>query len=247
MLDREYQRLFVAEEHLWWFRALHLFLSKLIPSDTRTKNLKALDIGCGSGKWIGRLSENGFNAVGLDFSQTALSYSRQRPNAGLVRGDANRLPFIRSFELVVSLDVLELGNIDPAAFAENALRVLKPGGVGVFVMAAHQWLLSEHDRAVNSVRRYNLSQMRNLFQRPDIQILRASYLFFFLFPLIALRKLTNPQRRPDDHRQPESDINLIPAIINEPLYWLCWLEAQLLSRFNLPIGSSVCVMVRKNG
>ncbi|MEX2161983.1 MAG: hypothetical protein WD751_08725 [Anaerolineales bacterium] len=120
---------------------------------------------------------------------------------------------------------LELANINPSQFVANALRALKPGGVGIFVMAAHQWLLSEHDRAVNSVRRYNLPQLTELFNQPGVEIIRASYLFFLLFPLMVERKLTNRSRPAQEAIPARSDVGLMPAVINEPLYWLCWLEA----------------------
>lgn len=247
MQAQEYQRLFEAERRLWWFRAMHLFVGKLIPHHLKSQQLLALDIGCGTGQLTERLSTFEIKAVGLDYSATALGYARQRRHAGLLRADANNLPFKEVFDLIISVDVLELANIDPSQFATNALRALKPGGVGIFVMAAHQWLLSEHDRAVNSVRRYNLSQMKSLFSQPGVDIVRASYLFFLLFPLMVIRKLTNRARPARAETPTRSDVGLMPAIINEPLYWLCWLEAQVFAHFNLPLGSSALVMVRKHG
>jgi SAM-dependent methyltransferase len=162
----------------------------------------------------------------------------------LAQASANALPFTTgAFDLVTCIDVLEVATVDPAALVNNALRVLRPGGHALFVMAAHQWLLSEHDRAVNSVRRFNLGQMRSLFSAQAVTIRRAGYLFFLLFPVVALRKLLN---RPQQGRQSSSDVSVPPMFINQPLYWLCWLEAQWLRVFNLPIGSSVMILVQKN-
>jgi SAM-dependent methyltransferase len=242
MQTSEYQRLHEAEDRLWWFRALHLFLRLLLPK-TAGSSL-ALDIGCGTGGLLRRLAAWQVSPHGVDFSAAALQFARHRQAVPLAQASANALPFTTgAFDLVTCIDVLEVATVDPAALVRNALRVLRPGGYGLFVMAAHQWLLSEHDRAVNSVRRFNLGQMRSLFSAEAVTIRRASYLFFLLFPVVALRKLLN---RPQQGGQSSSDVSVPPMFINQPLYWLCWLEAQWLRVFNLPIGSSVMILVQKN-
>ncbi|MCL5428213.1 MAG: class I SAM-dependent methyltransferase [Chloroflexi bacterium] len=243
----EYERLYAAEEKLWWFRAMHTFITRILPEQSKRHNLLALDIGCGTGLLVDKLTSQGYRAMGLDSSPIALSYAARRDSKGLVRANANCLPFASAFDVVVTVDVLEVEHVNPQGLVNGALRALKPGGLGLFVMAAHQRLLSEHDRAVGSVRRYNLAQLKNLLARPGITILRATYLFFFLFPILAARKLLNPTRGGAQDSPTRSDVNLLPAVINEPLFWLCLLEARLLSVFNLPMGSSALVLLRKDG
>lgn len=245
MIAGEYERLYKAEEHLWWFRAMHLFLLRLLPREPRVpRELLALDIGCGTGGFLKKLTGAGYKTIGLEYTRVALDYARLRQDHGLLQASANELPFESAFDLVVCVDLLEVGTVEPKKLIDGAIRALKPGGYGIFVMAAHQWLLSEHDRAVNSVRRYNLGQMRELFVKPGVEILRSSYLFFFLFPLVAIRKLFNRKR--NSAESTESDVSIPPGFVNNPLYALCWLEAQLFSIFDMPLGSSVVVLVRKN-
>lgn len=243
MQKREYEALFEAEEIVWWFRAMYLFLRKILRPYLGDQNF-FLDVGCGTGGLIKELAAQGHKVIGLDYSLIGLEIARQRPNSGLLQADGNRIPFRNNFDLVVSVDVLELGGIDPQSLVDGVLRALKPGGYALFVAAAHQWLLSEHDRAVNSTRRYNLSQLRQLFSKPDVKILRSTYLFLFLFPLVALRKLLNPpQKTPIE--ESKSDVALFPGIVNGVLYAICWLEAQLLPVFNMPMGSSALILVQK--
>lgn len=244
MQSREYDRLYQAEDRHWWFRALRLFITRLLPKPEL--GLLALDVGCGTGGLMKTLLEVGYRPIGLDFSVDALRFASRRENNGLIRTNASDLPFIPIFDLVISIDLLEVETVDPTRLVAEAIRVLKPGGYGLFVMAAHQWLLSEHDRAVNSVRRFNLPRIKALFTDSGTKITKASYLFFTLFPLIALRKLFNPSR---EHKGVEasSDVSVPPVPINATLYGLCWLEAQLLSVWNMPMGSSVVVVVRKDG
>lgn len=238
---REYARLYQAEGRLWWFRALRLYIRRLLPKSK--PGLLVLDVGCGTGGLLKTLLSMGYRPIGLDFSVSALQYASRRENNGLVRANAIKQPFAQVFDLVISIDLLEVETVDPPLLVTEALRVLKPGGYGLFVMAAHQWLMSEHDRAVNSVRRFNLTQMEALFTISGTKITRASYLFFILFPLIVLRKLFRPVR---DRKEMGSDVRVPPAPINALLYGLCWLEDQLLSVWNMPIGSSVVVLVRKD-
>ncbi len=244
MQAKEYERLDRAEEKLWWFRALRLFLRRLLPAARRGQH--ALDIGCGTGGLLQQLGAANYETSGIDFSNVALGFAQRRAAGGLAQASANQLPFRdAAFDLVTCIDLLEVVSVEPERLVAEALRVLKPGGCGLFVMAAHQWLLSEHDRAVSSVRRYNLSQMRELFASSAVEVQRATYLFFFLFPLITVRKLFN---RPKDGRQPSvSDVSVPPAIVNGPLFAVCWLESQFLRLSNFPIGSSALVMVKKLG
>ncbi len=246
MQAEEYYRLYQAEERMWWFRGLRMFLGRLLPSDS-SQSLKALDIGCGTGGFLRYLSRRGFRAVGLDYSPVALQYAARRDAASLIRGSANDLPFRGTFDLVVCVNVLELENIDPQRLVDRALMALKPGGHGLFVMSAHQWLLSEHDRAVNSVRRYNLRQLKQLFDKPGIGLLRATYLFMSVFPLLALRKLLNPMQLADDSQPAQSDVSTPHPLINEPLAAISWFEAQLLSVVSFPMGSSALILVKKDG
>ena len=244
MQAEEYKLMYQAEQKMWWFRAMHLFIHRILVKQLAGKDLQVLDIGCGTGGLLHMLSAEGFHPIGSDYSAIALKYVAKH-NKQLVQADANCLPFESTFDLVISVDVLETENINPNRFVSAAIRTLKPGGYGLFVMAAHQWLLSEHDRAVNSVRRYNMKQMRELFRIQGTEILRSTYLFFSLFPLIAARKLLN--RRQKNTRVAKSDISIPPFLVNEILYAVCFLESLLLSKTDFPVGSSVLILVRKNG
>jgi SAM-dependent methyltransferase len=155
-----------------------------------------------------------------------------------------RLPFAAgAFDAAVCVDLLELDSVEPAALAAETTRVLRPNGRGLFVAAAHQWLLSEHDRAVRSVQRYELREMSKLFAQLPVKLTRSTYLFALLFPFVVVRKLLNPPRSGASH----SDVRPMWFVVNEPLALICWIEAQWLRVFNLAFGSSAAVVVEKNG
>ena len=95
---------------------------------------RILDYGCGYGRTLADLSEEGFeNFVGMDFSEVMLARARvEVPGAGLVRNDGHSLPFQNDcFDAVLLFAVLTCipdGNEQRFLLAE-ARRVLRSGGL----------------------------------------------------------------------------------------------------------------------
>ncbi|MEK6977628.1 MAG: class I SAM-dependent methyltransferase [Candidatus Hydrothermarchaeota archaeon] len=105
------------------------------PEDRPAPGGLTLDLGCGDGKGMVSILEDGTRAVGLDIALGALNLLRERLSRGgfrgdLVRGDIRHLPFPSgSFDSVVCDFVL--GHcVAPGReeAVEEVRRVLKPGG-----------------------------------------------------------------------------------------------------------------------
>ncbi|MFY8208808.1 MAG: class I SAM-dependent methyltransferase, partial [Caulobacter sp.] len=95
----------------------------------RLEGGKALDVGCGEGRFCRILRAEGFDPTGLDPTAELLEAARARdPQGAYVDGRAEELGFAdASFDLVVScLSLIDIAAAD-RAIAEMA-RVLKPGG-----------------------------------------------------------------------------------------------------------------------
>lgn len=95
----------------------------------RLKPGKALDVGCGEGRFCRILRAEGFDPVGLDPTVELLDAARAKdPQGTYVEGRGEALDFAdASFDLVVScLSLIDIERAD-RAIAEMA-RVLKPGG-----------------------------------------------------------------------------------------------------------------------
>ncbi|MCD4734243.1 class I SAM-dependent methyltransferase [bacterium] len=92
-----------------------------------------LELGCGYGGELLGLTKRGARAVGLDITAARLHQAvKNAPAAGFVRGDADRLPFANeSFYAVIGNAVLL--HLHRERTMAELRRVLKPGGVAIFL------------------------------------------------------------------------------------------------------------------
>jgi len=93
---------------------------------------RVLDLGCGTGMFLGELSKRSELVVGVDASVEMLKVAQKRAKgAALVLADADSLPFADcSFDVVVSVTLLQ-NMPDPATTMRETARVLKRGGTAV--------------------------------------------------------------------------------------------------------------------
>jgi malonyl-CoA O-methyltransferase len=105
-------------------------LKELLPP---VRGRRALDLGCGSGRWARRLIEGGAAlVVGCDAAAAMLARARRETTAHLVRADVRALPLRdAAFDLVVC--ALVLGHVaDLGAAVAEIARLLAPGGTAVW-------------------------------------------------------------------------------------------------------------------
>ena len=94
-----------------------------------------LEVGCGTGNFIRWLDEQGFRAVGLDFSWPMLEQAKHLKSPSILRGEALRLPFVSaSFDLVALISTLELLP-NPNQALNEAIRTARQGLVLVVLNA----------------------------------------------------------------------------------------------------------------
>ncbi len=232
------------EGFYWWFvgrrHILRLLRRKVL---NRPPGLPALDVGCGTGRILSDLQEEG-RAVGLDLLEEALRMARERGCRMLVCGDAHRLPFREnSFGLVTALDVLEHLDDDLGALKEMH-RVLAPGGYLLLTVPALKILWSEHDEALEHRRRYSPSELRRKVVGAGFEVSKLTYAITFLFPPILLFRLL--QRLAGRRRRRAKTAHIIfPWPINAAFTATLFLEAWLLPHISLPIGVSLICVAKK--
>lgn len=90
-----------------------------------------LDVGCGTGRWLRRYEELGFQATGIDATSGMLDRAIEcGTTAPLIAGEACYLPFAdATFDCVSDITVVQHipRPLQPQALREM-MRVLKPGG-----------------------------------------------------------------------------------------------------------------------
>lgn len=96
---------------------------------------RVLEAGCGNGKTLSALRQNGCEVTGCDIAASALRLARGTvPRAQLVQADVRRLPFCTAaFDAVVAVHIIgALREPDRQRAAAEIYRVLEPGGTLFF-------------------------------------------------------------------------------------------------------------------
>lgn len=91
---------------------------------------RCLDLACGTGINLQRLTDAGWSVTGVDISPDQLRLARERAPAGteLIQADATALPFEDAAFDAVACSLLHTDVDDFAAVCREAARVLRPGG-----------------------------------------------------------------------------------------------------------------------
>lgn len=111
----------------------------------RWKGKKVLEVGCGLGTDLLQFARGGAEVYGVDLTEKGVRLARKRLALYGLRGavlvaDGEGLPFPSAhFDLVYSWGVIH-HTPNPAAAAQEAIRVCKPAG-RVLVMVYHRWSL----------------------------------------------------------------------------------------------------------
>lgn len=101
------------------------------------KEIKILDIGCGTGRHSIELAKRGYKVVGIDLSESQLKGAREKASGlnlqiTFQKHDARNLPFLHEFDLVIMLceGAFPLMETDEMNFQilQNAANALKPKG-----------------------------------------------------------------------------------------------------------------------
>lgn len=243
MLANSFELYYYYAHSNWWFvgkwMILKALLQRVLP---QIPNPTILDIGCGTGEVLQRLTKVG-TALGVDISREALGYCYLRGCNHLVQADTNELPFAEeSFDVLVILDLFEHLPDDIAA-AQRFSKLLRPGGYMLVTAPSMPCLWSKRDVLLHHYRRYQVSEMRTMLTMAGLEVERIFYRNFVLFPVVWLKytweKVTG--------RTPRIQYDLI--VTSKVMNWLLikalWLETKVLAKFDLPAGSSVVCLARR--
>ncbi|WP_299447310.1 bifunctional 2-polyprenyl-6-hydroxyphenol methylase/3-demethylubiquinol 3-O-methyltransferase UbiG [uncultured Phycicoccus sp.] len=222
----------IAVSDYWWYVARSDLLEAALHRHVGGAGL-ALDIGSADGPSAGWFRAAAARTVSLDIDPRGLDSSG-------VCGSALALPFPDgTFDAVAAFDVIEHCAPEEAALAE-VRRVLRPGGSFLLSVPAYAWAWSDFDVANGHHRRYTRRRAVEAVTAAGFRVDRATYGFATVFPLFAAERLGRRIRR----RRADGPVDIVqvprvPPVVNTALTALCRLDRAVLTRRDLPFGSSV--------
>ncbi|WP_168583675.1 class I SAM-dependent methyltransferase [Gephyromycinifex aptenodytis] len=217
MEGSEVRKLAALEDEHWWYRERRHLLAQAVKD--MTPGL-ALDIGAAGGGNTRVLRDLGWNAIPLEYGQPGAQVAAER-GLSVIRADATRLPFAdQSLDLVVAFDVLE-HLADDEGCVQEVMRVLRPHGRFLVAVPCDPKLWSEHDVAVDHLRRYTRETLTALLERPGFELRSMTSWNVLLRPVVALRR----------KKSTGSDLEDLNPIVNFGLRTIITAERYL------PVGS----------
>jgi len=174
------------------YRACHKKFLQL--SKNFSKDMKILDLGCGTGELLAEFQKRGFEVWGVDFSKNAVEIAKKYfalENIYLMSFNKffkkNDLP---QFDIITFFDVIEYLD-DPLESIQNVKRLLKPGGRIVLSTPSTEKMLVNlniWDFPPGHLTRWNKEAISNLFQKINFEISYIEYVKQFpLSKLITTR------------------------------------------------------------
>ncbi len=242
-MDRDYeQQTFQAEDRHWWYRGRRTVLDRVIDDLGLGAPIEILDAGCGSGRNMIELARRG-TVTGVELSAASVEKARARGCGEVIEGSVLSMPFADgSFELAVSLDVIEHLEDDLGALRELR-RVVAPSGALLVTVPAYQWLWSGHDEINHHQRRYTLRSLRAVAEEAGWRQARTTYFNSLLLPAaILLRVLDRFNRKTTES---SLDLWVPPEPVNRLLELPLTLEAAMIARGGrIPAGLSLLSVFR---
>jgi SAM-dependent methyltransferase len=245
MKEHTYPIMFRVEQSHWWYAGRRKILASFLEDICRRvtdRPPRILDVGCGTGANLLMLSQYG-DAEGVDVSEDALAFCRERGLEKVKLGAAEKLPYDDgTFDLVTALDVVEHLDNDLAGLREMR-RVLRPGGHVLLFVPTFMFLWGLQDDVSNHRRRYRLPELRRVLEQAGFEIERTTYanITFFL-PILLARKL---MRVTGIKAESENNINV--SAFNGLLGGMLGAESVVLKYMNIPFGvSGLCVARVRN-
>jgi 2-polyprenyl-3-methyl-5-hydroxy-6-metoxy-1,4-benzoquinol methylase len=232
----------------YWFDHRARAVVEALHQATSTQSI--WDIGAGTGSMARRLSRQGFDVVAVEpLADGARAIARQQV-AAVFCSSLEQLSLPDGCLRVLGLfDVIE--HIEhPAGLLAEVRRVLEPEGIVAVTVPAFQGLWSDEDEVAGHKRRYRRAELDGFMTAQGFRKVDSRYLFASLVvPAAVLRAIPHRlgRRRSEEATLASAAAQLTPSpVIDRTIRRLLHLERASAEWFNLPIGTSVLGIYRRN-
>ena len=242
----EYTRMEKFEKTFWWhkgrFYLLSLILNKHLP---KKEHKQIFEIGCGTGETITFLSTYG-EVTGIDISPEAVEFFVKKGKKNVILGDINDLDMKihkGKYDAVLALDVFEHVREDQKTM-KRASEMLSDDGILLITVPAHKFLWSDHDEALQHVRRYHPRELRHKLTEANLEIMKFSYFVTTaFFPIFLIRMWRNIYWKASYH---EASYVPLPKKLNKFAINILKVEARLFQMIGLPVGTTLVAVAKKS-
>lgn len=231
-----------TETDYWWFVNKRLLVRQILATYAPHKG-RLLETGCGGGLFSSQLQTEGWDIISSDLAPAGARFAKQHGVSKALAFDAGHGWALadNTVEVFMMLDVLEHVELERFALHE-ALRVLKPGGIGIVSVPAYQFLFSAWDEYNKHFRRYTRQRLKRIAQQAGFNVLRSMYWnAISVPPAIALRL----KDRILNTKLEGTEFPPVPGWVNATLKTYGRLEAGWLRYGGLPFGLSALVVLQK--
>lgn len=206
------------------------------------KDAHLLDVGCGTGRWVRRLGERGFFAVGIDQSLAMLRLARETGTLSpLFVGEVQSLPFEdESFDCVSVITVIQ--HIPPTQQIDalkEMIRVLRPTGYLIlFELTRGRGPHVFSRRPTDWIHQVSSLGPRLVLSFGQEFLILDRVLMFFLQQLRTLKGKTTSETLPGKSENARNSSRL--QIVARRIYWTFRKVTVASSAWIEPLAERVC-------
>jgi 2-polyprenyl-3-methyl-5-hydroxy-6-metoxy-1,4-benzoquinol methylase len=240
MEEELYRKFYEIETIHWWFSArLNIVMDLIKHKANLPGKAKVLDIGCGTGAILSKLSEQ-FEAYGTDTSPLAIELCQRRglKNAYCCTLATFPLPKLK-FDLVTMLDVIEHID-DEAGILHGAFQALRPGGYLLVTVPAYQFLWSNYDELNHHKRRYTRTRLMHVLEENGFTVHTISYFNTLLFPTALFERVAEKIMKVGSDTTLKVPFRSLNLLLRSVFGW----ERFFLRKITFPFGLSVIALAR---
>lgn len=236
-----YERMNEQEAVHWWFTARRKIIGATIERLIKpSPEADILEAGCGTGGNLEMLMGYG-TLDAFEFDSVAREIAAEKSQLEVPFGTLpDDIPFgSKTYDLIGLFDVLEHIEDDEATLAQLGKR-LKSDGKILVTVPAFPWLWSQHDERHHHFRRYTRKSLKTVAENNGLKVEECFYFNSLLLPVaIGLRALKAITRSdaPDD--------TMPSPWLNKLLYTVFSWERNFIGRIHLPLGLSVCAVLKQ--
>lgn len=242
MQEVVYHSNYDIEDKYFWFLARNAIIGRIVRLYSQTQRDEfILDVGCGTGGFAKIISATN-QVICLDTEPLAIEYCKKRGLNNVFLGTLDDyVPNGKKITTVTMLDVIE--HIDDDLHAvKRVYDLLETKGRFIATVPAYQWLWSHHDEMHMHYRRFTLRRFCNLIEQAGFKIKFSSYFNTLLFPLAALKRISEKMIGGSNRNEP---VDPISPILNTIFTKIFSLEKRLIPPLSLPFGLSIVVVGEK--